>query len=552
MPGTIFGMLFVVLSLTPSLLPRPAWGQGLVSGLAFGLGYALGLALWRVVGIWWPGTMRTVRRFRSWVALVVALVIALIFAPIAIEWQNSVRAHVGIGRISGVEWFVFVVVFGLSLMLAFAIGRGLRRLYAWTRRRTARWAQGTTASNATSAPHRKRGILVGLTATVAIVALGMVATGVTVWIVAEQLYNIRNSNYDPAYAQPTSPLRSGSPESLVEWDDIGQAGVKVVSGGPTVQMIEAITGGAAIEPIRVYVGMDSPGGAAEHAALAVQELERTNAQERDVVVLAATTGTGWLDAAAIDGVEYLHRGNTALVTIQYGATPSPVSAILTPEVSQEAAQASYAAVYDWWSALPESTRPQLMVYGLSLGSFAMNSVFATPQAIFAGTEGAILEGTPSFSPLWQHFEDNRDEGSPYSLPVIDGGEKVRFGSQWGDLAAVAPQWQEPRIVYLQHGTDPVVWIGPSVIWAEPEWLKPGQRSPDVSSSMFWIPVVTAVQGVVDLITSTAVPENAGHKYGTISLDAFHEVTGDAGLTDAQLSLIYEVIEDYDTYSPVAN
>ena len=47
--GTAVGMAFLLLSMTPSLLPRGPLFQGLVSGVAGAIGYALGVfAVWLV------------------------------------------------------------------------------------------------------------------------------------------------------------------------------------------------------------------------------------------------------------------------------------------------------------------------------------------------------------------------------------------------------------------------------------------------------------------------------------------------------------------------
>ena len=42
--GLIIGVAAIALSMTPSLLPRPAILQGVVSGVSFAIGYAVGVA----------------------------------------------------------------------------------------------------------------------------------------------------------------------------------------------------------------------------------------------------------------------------------------------------------------------------------------------------------------------------------------------------------------------------------------------------------------------------------------------------------------------------
>ncbi|WP_084103771.1 alpha/beta-hydrolase family protein [Demequina sp. NBRC 110056] len=537
--GAVVGVLALLVSLTPSLLPRPNWAQGLVSGLAFAVGYGVGVGLWRLAVVISRGRLRPSAEAPWWLVTAIGLAVAMAFMPLAVGWQNSVREAVGEAPTSGFDWFVGAIFYAAGATLAFSIGRGVARGWRALHRLSVRWIPGDRE-------RRRSRFLDGVVTLVGMLVVASLALSVLSWLLTAVSVQ-RNRAYDPEFPQPTSPLRSGSDASLVAWDEVGQAGAKIVGGGPTVTQIEAVTGMTAVDPIRVYVGIDAPGTFEERAQLAVEELERTGAAERSVLMVAGTTGSGWLDPAALDGFEYLHAGDTAIVAQQYGATGSPVSALLTPDLSQDGTTALVRAVTAWWNELPADDRPQLLVYGLSLGSFGIQSAYASGDALMSETQGAVLAGTPSFTPVWSAFQDARDDGSPYSLPVLDGGEHVRWAAQWGGLAELGGTWSETRVAYLQHGTDPIVWIGPSVIWSEPEWLKPGQRSPEISTDMTWIPVVTAFQGVIDLILSTAVPEDAGHKYGNLALDALHEVTGDAGLDDEALERIRTVIETYDTY-----
>ena len=44
--GSVVGLLLAILSITPSLLPRPALFQGVITAVAFGVGYMLGALVW--------------------------------------------------------------------------------------------------------------------------------------------------------------------------------------------------------------------------------------------------------------------------------------------------------------------------------------------------------------------------------------------------------------------------------------------------------------------------------------------------------------------------
>ena len=66
-------------------------------------------------------------------------------------------------------------------------------------------------------------------------------------------------------------------------------------------------------PIRVYAGLNSADDAEERAELVLREMIRVGAFERSVLIVAMPTGTGWMDPAAMDTLEYLHGGDTAIV-----------------------------------------------------------------------------------------------------------------------------------------------------------------------------------------------------------------------------------------------
>ncbi len=67
-------------------------------------------------------------------------------------------------------------------------------------------------------------------------------------------------------------------------------------------------------PLRVYVGLASRETPEEAAELALKELIRAGGFERSLLVIATPTGTGWLDPGAVDTLEYLHAGDTAIVS----------------------------------------------------------------------------------------------------------------------------------------------------------------------------------------------------------------------------------------------
>ena len=103
---------------------------------------------------------------------------------------------------------------------------------------------------------------------------------------------------------------------------------------------------------------------------------------------------------------------------------------------------------------------------------------------------------------------------------------------------------------LQHATDPITWLGPELIWQRPQWLTQGNRAPDVSPRLLWLPLVSAVQVTLDMLVSVQVPARHGHAFGDVMLDGWVAITDDGGLDHAARQRIQEVIEDYSVIRPV--
>ena len=113
-------------------------------------------------------------------------------------------------------------------------------------------------------------------------------------------------------------------------------GRNFIGRGPDAAALEQFSGKPAVEPIRVYVGVESAPTAEERARSAVQELDRTEALAREVLVVMGTTGTGWIEPQSGDPLEYLWNGDSAEVTIQYSYLPSWISFLVDKQRAEDA------------------------------------------------------------------------------------------------------------------------------------------------------------------------------------------------------------------------
>src|SRR5262245_13087284 len=92
--GIFFGLVFFVLTFTPSLVPRPPVFQGLLGGLAFFIGYAIGhcgALLWRYLEL--PEVPRSWRRAANFVLALACAIFAALYLPQAAAWQDEVRGR---------------------------------------------------------------------------------------------------------------------------------------------------------------------------------------------------------------------------------------------------------------------------------------------------------------------------------------------------------------------------------------------------------------------------------------------------------------------------
>lgn len=531
LPGAWVALIFAVLSFTPSLLPRSGLFQGVLAGINGAIGYGVGVALawvWREYADRGP---RPATR-RSWYIFAAAVVIIGVLAiALGERWQSQLRELMGADDES--LWrFVLMPVAGIVMfVLLVSVGRGLRRAYRGLSsvlerkigRRAARATGWLTVTLATFL------VLSGVVYDNAIEAVD------SSFSVGDQLVSER-------LTRPQEPTRSGSDESLVDWADLGRQGRRFVSNGPSAERITEVTGRPAVAPVRAFVGTASEEDVDERAQLAVDELERAGGFEREYLMVANTTGSGFLEPGAVESFEYL-TGDSAIVSMQYSYLPSWISYLVDQQNARDAGRALFDAVYQRWSALPADARPKIYIYGESLGSFGGETAFSGEADLANRTSGALFVGPPGFNTLYREFTDRRDDGSFEVEPVFRDGRIVRFSNDASQPAEPADQpWDGPHVLYLVHPSDPITWWSPDLIWDKPDWLSE-PRGRDVLSSMRWIPLVTFWQTTADMAVSQGVPTGHGHTYVGDHVDGWAQVLQIADLEQAQVDRVRELILD---------
>ena len=499
--GLVLGALLFAASLTPTLVPRSYLTQGVLAGACFAIGYGAGVLwrwLWHYLEL--PEPSPRIRSIANALVAVACVIVVIVYLWRAVEWQNSIRAVMKMEPVETAHPFKVCAIALITFFVLLALARLFKLVTHFLSAQIQRFIPRKIAN-----------------------AVGLLLAALLFWSIANNFlirtafrsldYSFREFDalIEPDRPQPTAPGKTGSTASLVKWDELGRAGREFVASGPTAAQISAFTGQPAQEPIRVYVGLRGADTPRERAKLALEELKRQGGFDRSTLIVITPTGTGWVDPAAMDTVEYLLHGDVASVAVQYSYLNSPLSLLFQPEYGAAAARALFAEVYGYWSTLPKDKRPRLYLHGLSLG--AMNSEKSAElfETIGDPIAGALWSGPPFESRIWRAVTENRNEGSPAWLPEFRDGRFVRFMNQNGPTVPADAPWGPMRVVYLQYASDPIVLFDYRDAYQRPAWMRP-PRGPDVSPELRWYPVVTMLQLALDMAVATHTPMGFGHVY----------------------------------------
>lgn len=528
-PGLVFALVFFCASMTPSLVPRDWIVQTLISGFSVVSGYGIGVFVaWFVRKLGWHAQWSATIQRSGWIALLLAYIVLVpLFLVLGRHWQIELSELFGLTTTTP-SMYPLVVLFAVLLFLIIlSIARGLRGGARWVGRFLGRWIPGWAA--------RISGTVVVAVLAVLIFNGAVLRAGMDV---LDSIYAGVDKQTEVGVTRPSEPERSGSSASNVTWDSLGSQGRTFVSGGPRQAelaefMAKTEQPRKVKQPIRAYAGRSTSLGLNGVAAEVVAELHRTDAWSREVLVVVTTTGTGWVDPSMSDSMELLYGGDCAIAAMQYSYLPSWISFVSDRETPPAAGKTLFEAVYSAWSKQPAESRPRLLAFGESLGSYGSQGAFSGHQDMATRTDGALWIGTPNFTPNWSTFTANREPGTLEYDPTYRAGISIRWGTDANsaaDMWDLEGPWSHPRFVYVQHPSDAVVWWSPDLILREPDWLS-DPRGEDVLDSFHWIPVVTFFQVTTDLFFAADAPEGHGHNYHLEYVDGWTAIAPPKGWTE---------------------
>ena len=528
-------------SLRPSMLPRSWLLQGAVGALCIWFGVGIGGLLHRLV--------RRALRARNTVIPTATRVrvgqVLLAFGFIAVVigswrwlgWQREHRTLIYLPSVSFWSIIPMLITTAILIVILMTIARTIKHLLlridrAAAKRLPEKWSRTIVIA----------GIIVVL-----FFGSGFATNKFAQW--ADTNFGALDTGTADGIVQPTSEFISGGPGSLVKFDELGFQGRTFVGETPTIDDIREFDN--TIEPkqpIRAYVGLGSAGSVEERVSLAVAELERTGAFERKVLVVATPTGTGWINPNAAQTLEYMWGGDTAIVGVQYSFLPSWVATLVDTESAPEMGIALFDGIYAAWSAKPEDSRPALLAFGESLGSFAGEQAFTQDdgglrvalESIVERTDAALFVGPTRGNDIYGPLVDNRDAGSPSWDPALVAVPNLRVANRTDDILADNSSWPQPRVLYLHHPSDAVGTWELANLWRAPGWAD-NPHAYDIPGPARWTPIVSVTQEVFDLMNGFSASPGFGHDYRNNLTAAWAAIFPPAGWTDADTQQLNELL-----------
>lgn len=351
-------------------------------------------------------------------------------------------------------------------------------------------------------------------------ALGLLGGAcVRVWGRAMRKIEAGTSAAEPVFQSDeatrwTAPTVSGGPGSLVPWESLGREGRRHAltfvrpqpisdrpPGIPDLSIETVMGEPARATPVQIYVSLDSAPTARDRVDLALQEMERTGAFDRSLIMLVSPTGTGYVNYVAVAAAQYLTRGDVATVTMQYSKRPSPLS-LGKVKNAREQNRLLWLRVVERIHRQPRPW-PRVVVFGESLGAHTSQDVFLHwgtlgPQAL--GIDRALWIGTPGGSAWMRQVTgpDRLDVDRDIVAVVNDFAQLEELGEE---------RRSRLRYVLVSHDNDGVTKFGTDLLTRPPAWLGPERPRPEavpgasprgIPPGMRWRPITTFFQSLVDM------------------------------------------------------
>lgn len=325
----------------------------------------------------------------------------------------------------------------------------------------------------------------------------------------------QNAQIDECFAiAPTDVHLSGSAHSAVDYSLLGREGARFINSVTTAAHARELGVERTHDPIRVFVSIANADSVSSRVSLAMSELIRNKAFDREYLLIQAPAGSGYSNSTPVDVVELLSGGNCAAVSVSYGLLPSFLSLTKVRLAGETQLELLNAIDHELVGRRNKGKHvPKILLYGESLGARVQQ--FAIPLG------SSDLDKYSVYRALWVGTPGGRIADAFHRLCA---GESVTV-----DRPEQIPTDTDSRVWFLEHDGDPVVRFRPDLAWAQPDWLDPNlPRGRNIPDEMSWNVGVTWATVLVDTIFATDVKpgdfQSLGHDYradlGAVATAAF--------------------------------
>ena len=251
-------------------------------------------------------------------------------------------------------------------------------------------------------------------------------------------------------------------------------------------------------PLRVYGALGHGSSEEERVRLVLEELARTGAYDRDVLLVAIPTGAGHVNPVALEAVERMAGGDVASVAIQYGTRPSALSFDKVDDAERVHGMLLAGIRAEIARRFPDGGGPRVLLYGESLGAWAGQNLVGRapgPDKLGAlGIDRAAWVGAPGFSGF-----------TPAAMPP---GQAVALEGIAELHALPRATRRSARAWMLEHRDDPVHRASLRLAWQPPE---------ERLGAVPWLPGLTFLGAMLAVLLdrNTAKPGEftaRGHDY----------------------------------------
>ncbi len=324
----------------------------------------------------------------------------------------------------------------------------------------------------------------------------LTAAGVVGLTRVTQQVQTRDDIVEPAYpAPPTSPHVSAGPASAMPFETLGKEGRRFVLMALTAADIESVMGEPAIEPVRVVGGFECSDDIAERARLTVQDMIDVGAFDRSWICVGSPTGVGYFNYSIAEALEYLTRGDCAIVVPQYALVPSALALNRTHE-AVELTRLVLEGIEAHLTERGNRSRPLVIVIGESLGANVLLDLTAGPDGSIdagrlrdLGVRAGLYLGVPFRTRIWRPWRENPG--------FVDPDGILTLVSQPDEIAP--PHGDDMRHLMVVHHDDPVNKYDFGMVLRAPWWMgPPATRPPLVPREAKFRPITSFVLATVDL------------------------------------------------------